>query len=268
MNISGLPKWAIPAACSAVAFGVGTAVGHILTKRQYVTIETVETKQLAFDFTSSELDREIGKATYTIRKMRDEAETLVSHIRDVAILNDLPVEASRLSHPSNGALRPEDIEVVLHEDELEEELELGGSVVHIFAEKVVDEDWDYELELSTRRKTEPYVIHRDEFFGDEMGYLEMGGQRTFTWYMGDSVLTDENDVPIYNPEQRVGELKWGHGSQDPNLVYIRNEGEEEEYEIVMDDGAYQVVILGGKLESELEHMDLKHSRAPGKFRDD
>jgi hypothetical protein len=272
MRISELPKWAVPAACSAVAFGVGAAVGCLLTKRQYKVLEVtkVEETQLSFDFDTTEFDRELGKATYTIRKMRDESENLASVVRDLAILKDIPVGPSRENHPSNHQLRPEDIEVELElGDGYEvEEVMVGGSVVHVFAEVNIDEDWDYEIECSQRRRSVPYVIHRDEFFGDEMGYLDAGGQRCFTWYAGDNVLVDENDKPIYNPDQRVGELKWGHGSQDPNLVYIRNEGEEEEYEIVMDDGAYQVVVLGGQIENDLEHMDFKHSRAPGKFRDD
>jgi len=112
------------------------------------------------------------------------------------------------------------------------------------------------------------MIHQDEYFNDEKGYGAAGDQRTFTFYAEDSVLTDEQDVPIYNQEARVGELAFGHGSGDPNIAYVRNEKEEEEYEIVLDDGAYQVVVLGEKVADDMAHQDLRHSRAPGRFRRD
>jgi hypothetical protein len=264
MRLRELPTWAVPAACSAVAFGVGAAVGHILTKRQYkvVTTTTVESTQMSFDFDVSEFDREINKATYVIRKMRDECENLVSHIKDIAILKDIPVGPSRENHPANVRPDPRDI-VVASEEEKET---IGGEVVHIFAEAEIVDDWDYDVELQHRDPEHPYIIHRDEFFNDEMGYGNAGMQRTFTWYAGDEILTDEKDIPIYDQDERVGQLKFGHGSQDENIVYVRNEKFEEEYEIVMDDGAYQVVVLGGKLEDDLEHMDVRHSRMPGKFR--
>jgi len=261
MRLDELPKWAVPAACSAVAFGVGAAVGHILTKRQYKVVElkSVETTQLELDFDTTDFDREIGKATYTIRKMRDESEALMSNIKDLAILKDIPVEPSRANHPSVRHLRPEDIVV---------ETMVGGDVVHVFAEDIIDENWDYEIERQGRDPRQPYVIHRDEYFNDEMDYGSAGFQTTYTYYAADDILTDERDVPVYDKDEVVGELKFGHGSGDPRIVYIRNEARESEFEIVLDDGAYQVIVMGGQLETDLAEEDLRHSRSPGKFRRD
>jgi hypothetical protein len=265
MKLNELPKWVIPAACSVVAAGVGAAVGHILTKRHYKSLPVVESTQLEFDFaaiSNDEFDREINKATYVIRKMREDSENIVSNIRDLAILKDIPVGSSREMHPSNvGRPNPKDIVVAPKEEEV-------GELVHIFKNAEVDEDWDYEAELKHRDPRRPYIIHRDEFFQDEMNYSDLGGQRTFTWYAGDQVLVDEKDIPIYDQAARVGELVFGHGSGDPSIVYVRNEEHEEEYEIVMDDGAYQVVVLGGQIESGMEQDDIRHSRMPGKFRNE
>ena len=260
MRLNELPKWAVPAACSAVAFGVGAAVGHILTKRQYKVVEltSVETTQLELDFDTKEFDREIGKATYTIRKMRDESETLMGTVRDLAILMDVPVEASRANHPSTRA-KPEDIVV---------ESMVGGEIVHVFSDQVVDPEWDYEVELAKRDPRSPYIIHRDEYFNDEMEFGSLGGQTTYTYYAADDVLVDERDVPVYDKDAVVGLLWFGHGSGDPSIVYIRNEAKEMEFEVVLDEGAYQVVVLGGRVEETLADEDLRHSRSPGKFRRD
>jgi hypothetical protein len=267
MRLDELPRWAVPAACSAVAFGVGTAVGHILTKRRYktVVVEVEDTAQLSFDFNSTEFDREINKATYVVRKMRDESENLMATVRDIATLQGVPVSPSRENHPSNQRPDPKLIVVASQEEKIET---ADGEIVGVFVDAEVDDDWDYEVELQNRDPVYPYIIHRDEFFNDEMGYGDKGDQRTFTFYAGDEILTDEKDIPIYDQVARVGTLRFGHGSGDPNLVYVRNEKEQEEYEIVLDDGAYEIVVLGGQVADDMENMDLKHSRHPAKFRRD
>lgn len=125
-----------------------------------------------------------------------------------------------------------------------------------------DDDWNYEAELSTRGPKEPYVIHRDEFFADEMGYT----QSTVTYYSGDDILTDELDVPIYGHTAMVGELKFGHGSGDPNVVYIRSELLEHEYEVLQNFGRYEVEVLGHEIDEHYREDDLKHSAVPEKFK--
>lgn len=257
MRLANLPKWVLPTVCSAVAFGAGTIAGMFVTDRRYKkVVDGAEVEQLKFDFNMTEFDREVNKATYVIRKMRDESETLVSNIRDIAILKDIPVSPSRENHPSNQ--HPDPKAIVVENKEM----------VNVFPIPDTYDGWDYTIEMQRRDPRSPYVIHRDEFFNDEMGFGAAGDQRTFTWYAGDDILTDESDIPIYNSYERVGELKFGYGSGDPSIVYIRNEKEEEEYEIVMDDGSYQTIVLGKQIEQSMAKEDIKHSRAPGKFKRD
>ena len=80
--------------------------------------------------------------------------------------------------------------------------------------QVTDPEWDYEEEVKNRKPSEPYIIHRDEFFSDEMDFL----QSTFTYYAGDNILIDEDDTPIYNHEIVTGPLNFGHGSGDSNVI--------------------------------------------------
>lgn len=111
----------------------------------------------------------------------------------------------------------------------------------------VDPDWDYEKELKTRGRERPYIIHKDEFYNQEKGY----GQSTITYYEGDDVLVDEHEVPIYNPKDVVGELIFGKGSGDPNVVHVRNDHLEAEYEVLRDTGFYAVEVLGAQTEDQL-----------------
>lgn len=136
-----------------------------------------------------------------------------------------------------------------------------STVTHsIFTE---DEDlWDQEAEEATRTPSAPYVIHKDEFWLEEMGY----SQRTLTYYEGDNILVDQEDVPIYAFPTIIGELKFGHGSHDQNVFYVRNDALKAEYEIIKDRGRYEVIILGMQAEEAAERSSLKHSLT--KFRPD
>lgn len=124
--------------------------------------------------------------------------------------------------------------------------------VHIFT--VPDDDWDEEMELSNRHSNEPYIIHQDEYIADEMGFH----QETLTYYQGDDIMADVSDNPIYNYQGLMGELKFGHGSKDPGVVYIRNEVLHMEWEILLHQGLFEQEVMGLKMEGEVEE-DLRHS---------
>jgi hypothetical protein len=125
-----------------------------------------------------------------------------------------------------------------------------------------DDDWDYEAEMSTRTSDAPYIIHVDEFFGGEMGF----DQTTLTYYQGDDILVDELNVPIYNYQSYVGEMKFGHGSKDRNVVYIRNEALTHEWEILLSQDCYADDALEQEIETQMESNDLKHSNSIPKFK--
>jgi hypothetical protein len=87
-----------------------------------------------------------------------------------------------------------------------------------------------------------------------MGYT----QTTLTFYSGDNILADEQDSPVYNYESVVGNLRFGHGSNDSNVVYIRNEKLEAEYEVLLFDGSFEIEVLGYVAEANvIEHSLTK-----------
>lgn len=117
-------------------------------------------------------------------------------------------------------------------------------------------EWNYEEELKTRSEKAPYVIHKDEFYGEEMDY----SQTTLTYYAGDNIMCDEEDIPVYNYDTIVGPLLFGHGSSDPNVFHIRNDERRAEYEILHDQGYFSVEVLGLHAEDVSgNEKDLKHS---------
>ena len=113
-------------------------------------------------------------------------------------------------------------------------------------EEVSDKDsgWSYPYELSQRSPNTPYIIHQDEFFGDESGYPHV----TYTYYVGDDILADEDETVLNNRVTLIGPAehltRFGHGADDPNALYIRNSHLEIEIEIVRDPGTYRQEVQG------------------------
>jgi hypothetical protein len=91
-------------------------------------------------------------------------------------------------------------------------------------------------------RTEPYVITIEEFHEDRENYRKL----TITWYEGDSTLTDDQDVPIRDTRTVLGvgfNAHFGKGSNDPNIVYIRNDRLEADFEVVKDERGFAEVVL-------------------------
>lgn len=126
-----------------------------------------------------------------------------------------------------------------------------------------DDDWDWEAELNMRSDKTIYVITRDEFDEDNLGYR----QSTVNWYEGDRMLADENGDAIYNWTSHIGsELPFGHGSGDENVLFIRNENLRWEYCVTRDPGRFDQEVEGHAIELDFEEKDFKHSRQPLKMR--
>jgi hypothetical protein len=108
---------------------------------------------------------------------------------------------------------------------------------------VGDDGWNYDAEKAQRQHDTPYVIHFDE-----RGEADFD-QVTFTYYEGDDVVCDNDDQIVQPRDQIVGDQnldKFGHGSGDPNVVYLRNDNLAVEIELTRDPGSYSEEVRGIK----------------------
>lgn len=131
---------------------------------------------------------------------------------------------------------------------------------NIFEEHKHEDEWNYEEELATRRRGTPYVIHYDEI--GETGYES---PTTFTYYAGDDVLCDERDKIVDDRHVLLGEDnldKFGHGSNDPVIVYIRNDDIAAEFEVIRSDKSFAMEVHG------LSHSDTNYPRRRQPFDDE
>lgn len=101
------------------------------------------------------------------------------------------------------------------------------------------------------REPGPYVITDDEYNDGEVGYTQV----TLTYYAGDDTLSDENDSPIFEVDQTIGDAlsRFGENSGDENTVFVRNTRIELDFEVVRSPGKYSVEVAG------LSDDSLKHS---------
>jgi len=137
---------------------------------------------------------------------------------------------------------------------------------NVFENSSEEFDWDEEMERREQiGDAEPYVITFEEHMEDE----EFESKR-LTYYEADDVLTDEEDKALTDEQEEalIGDnLRFGYGSKDPNIVYVRNPRVQLNMEIVRSPDSYAVEVLGLDKEPEDE---LRHSqRRPGggrKFR--
>jgi hypothetical protein len=116
---------------------------------------------------------------------------------------------------------------------------------------IVDDNWDAEAEEANRDPAIPYVISYEEFM--ENAYEH--SQTTLTYYEGDDVLCEADGSVVFDIEKIIGDNlgRFGHGSKEQNIVYIRNEVAEADYEVVKNTGNYADIVHG-----------LRHSAHPNR----
>lgn len=247
-----------PILLGLIAFNAGIGFGYVLGRRNK-PVEYGISEQLKMNFDVDALPENIGN----LGKF--------SGGRFNTIENNVLVD-----YPTMSSVKVNDGESFIAK-KIKETLEVARETVEEVTQSLEDDeealvkrsifvdgsDWNYEVELTKRNTDEPYVIHKDEFYGEESGFPQV----TLTFYAGDDILVDEDNSPIYNHALITGPLLFGHGSGDPNVVHIRNPKRKAEYEVLFDSGLYSVEVLGLEIENNQRVKDIRHSKQR-KFREE
>lgn len=223
------PSVLVPVLTGITTFAGGLAVGYFLGKRDRKVVFIPNESELAkiqHDVDEMKERREAREAAAAEAKKPIVPEvTVAEHIQ------------RKLDHVGEGT--PEEVASVPH---------------NVFAQQNWGE-WDYEVEKRSRDSATPYVIHEEEFHTNELGF----NQLSYLYYAGDDTLADIDLKPLYERHLITGDnLKFGHGSRDPNVVFIRNEERREEYEVTFDPGSHAFDVQG----LEAEGPPIQHSAPP------
>jgi hypothetical protein len=89
----------------------------------------------------------------------------------------------------------------------------------------------------------PYLITHDEFFGHRKHYAKL----TIMYYRASNDLCDDQEVPIPDVRGTIGlgtTDKFGQNADEPNILYVRNNKMETDFEVCLDYGSYTEKVLG------------------------
>lgn len=229
------------------AFGCGAVVGGIVTaavldrqlRLKYNQIADDEIEYMK-DFYREKEAELLDEQKRIASQPKPDLERITTNLKEKA-KSELISEGEGYSQPVTA----EDVDE-LQEREAEEEEERNAFVDL--------PPWNYDKELASRNGDVPFIMHLEEYQQSECSH-----QVTITYFEGDDVLVDESDEVISKKDEVVGMEnlnKFGYGSNDPNVVYVRNPKLDVEYEILRHQGHYAKEILG------LEEEHLEHSAMP------
>lgn len=143
--------------------------------------------------------------------------------------------------------------------EAKERQELVTKNVFVESPRVASGVWDQEAENAFRETIPediPFIISYEEFNAGEMNY----NQVTLAYYVKDDTLVDERDTPVEDTDRTVGDdnlVRWGDGSHDANVVYIRNHRLSLDFEVVKTGRSYKEEVLGLTDDSEIRHSSSR-----------
>jgi hypothetical protein len=244
---------------------VGACLGHFLPRKKVIEIYPPEPNNIAYLYNHNVNDVLSQNYTEHLTQTDESVGDNIEFVDTGDIVLDPPSRDPREIQVDFEALERRDqliaelgvaagMEQFQREYSQKDSTEEDAIVVNIFGDSA-DAEWDQEAEESTRTRNAPYVIHKDEFYLDDQNYH----QTTLTYYEGDNVLASQEETPVYNFTEVIGELKFGHGSGDRNVFFVRNDKLKAEYEIIRDTGHYSVEVLGNQIEVGHSRSDLKHS---------
>lgn len=225
-----------------IGTGIGTGIGFLLAKSR------LETKyaQLA--------EEEISQFREHYRRKLQALEATVEKVNTPdEVVRDAGYTPYSEIEPAEDSAGPKEPAVIVEKD----------VVTNVFdTPEPKTPEWDQEAEERERSSTHPYIIHKDEYRDNQKQYDQM----TWTYYSDDDVLANSDDKPVNVMDSYVPAdfaEKFGHGSGDPNVVYVRNDELAMEFEIIRNEGNFAEVVHGF-----LQHSDEWGKRRRRHFDDE
>ena len=105
-----------------------------------------------------------------------------------------------------------------------------------------DSEADEAIEIVPINRNKPYVISEYEWESERSDYEKT----TISYYLTDGVLADEQDAVIDDPDYAIGDClgRFGEKTGDNDLVYVRNDVLETDFEVVRVHKGYVETVFG------------------------
>jgi len=255
----------LPVVIGVVSFGGGLALGYIIGKsRKAVDDYFVDTEEeaAAHEIVDAveELVEEVVEETLEVfltpeeQKQVDAGLAVHKYKGDSIVVDPMDPEKGRNDPAGLRHATPHEVKAAgldLEAFGMEEPVDEPGYAYLNDGKRIPIEDvlmhqfelvWDWDEQAQYRLDNpDIYVIHMDEFFSNESEYT----QAELNWYGLDDVLVDEEKTPIYDYEDTIGPFRWGYGSDDENIFYVRNRKIKVDFCILRnEDDSYMRAVLG------------------------
>lgn len=236
--------------------GTGFTAGYIIskvvtTKRMRAVIEK-ELKDME-DYLDRKTDeriarRNIEKPTLEdLQRQREAAEDISDSYR-TADDNDIrEMTAAEFRETHDRVPTTEELEAYVTDDELPlEELRTVNMIEENenFDESLLGDPMDPPLLV--RDGSRPYIIPIGDYMNPEDDFEDYE-RLTVTFYEDDEVLTDDSTKAIHDVDGLVGLNNlhnFGKDSDNKDIVYVRNEKKQIDFEIMRVHGRYTEIVLG------------------------
>lgn len=227
----------------------GFAAGYLVAKKH------LEPKYAAL------AENEIAEAREHYQKIhkKDQYPTVEDAVRDLIPPSEQEARDALQSYSGLHKVA-KTVEIVEDEHGIHAKYEKVGigekpdlDVVHrnifVDGEPINDDDWDYDAELEQRTEDRPYIIHEDEFNENEPDFEDVA----LTYYAGDDILANDKDEIVEDADALIGDRnlrKFGHGSSDKNMLYVRNNTRGLNIEIARSPRSYSIDVLSFEEDDE------------------
>jgi len=220
---------------------IGSVIGGLIAFKVAYTRAELKYNEIAAQEIADMRDHYNEKLTLREAELAKPAvEELAGIVREAGYAEEEPAGAPiGVSAPASVVARA--AETAAEEPVVERPAE---EVHNVFTEAEVEDEWDEHAERKGRSPLRPYVIHIDER-DDNTAYDSV----TYTYYEEDDVLANEREEVVGKDDRDalVGEAnlgKFGHGSNDPNVVHIRNDRLDMDMEILRSPNSFAQEVHG------------------------
>lgn len=221
-----------------IIYGIGAATGAFIAIKMledhYAAIadEEIEAVKNMAREKIKEIEKKYEKDTEEVKEVIKKNEEVVNNVykkmaRDYTKpnLEEIAERAKELADEEKEYPREDD-----DMDDLEEEM----------YEKEAESD-----KLNERYDIDPYLITEEEFSNENLHYEK----ETLWYYLEDKVLCNDSEELVDDVEALIGEETLDFINDD-QTIYIRNDRQGSDFEIVCVKKAYSVEVMGGSLEED------------------
>lgn len=232
-------KGALVAAASALSLLAGAAVGYVVAQKKFEKVLEQEIADLKEYYALYRKEGQYADPEELAKFYEDQIQQQVD-VQEAAKIIESEGYAGSAPLYDEPQLTPKIITQNVFTDHIED---------------VPDEALEVEEQVKTapRSKDRPYIITKQEYDENETEYEQI----VLSYFSKDDVLADVHDKPLTDNDKYVGDDNldnFGWGSNDPNVVYVRNEKLELEFEINHSTGSFAKEVLGFN-DQELRHSD-------------